>query len=50
MAFCDLCGEPDCDLHWCADCGRQFCGECGDWCHAEGDIPNGDYFCEECQI
>lgn len=46
---CWLCGAEDDDVERCAGCGRDFCPNCGDWCHAEFDEANGDYFCEECQ-
>lgn len=46
---CAICGETESDLQGCADCGRPCCDDCIDWCHAEGDEPNGDWFCKECQ-
>lgn len=50
-AACAICGggETESDLHSCVHCERLMCDDCIDWCHAEGDEPNGDWLCEECQ-
>ena len=51
---CGVCHDvinPDEDyFERCAGCRCLFCDDCGDWCHAEYDVPNGDYFCANCQI
>ena len=52
QSTCELCGAEDHrdDMQRCAGCGKLCCPDCIDWCAPDYDPPNGDYFCEDCQV